>query len=225
MATLFNKGDQAYFLWMQENPSGFILNTGKGKGSRDFILHQSNCLHITKSENFDDEAYTMRDWVKVAAHDVDEIIAYCQTEKSEFTGQFKLCKTCEPNYENGDFENREINYPDELPEDKAVYIEGMKKVVIVNAFERKDKARTKCIEHYGYACQCCGLILAEQYGEIGKSFIHVHHIRPLSQIGQAYQVDPINDLIPLCPNCHAMIHRKNPPYSVGELKEILRNHA
>ena len=46
------------------------------------------------------------------------------------------------------------------------------------------------------------------YGERGKGFIHVHHLSSLAEIGQEYEVDPVNDLRPVCPNCHAMLHRK-----------------
>ncbi len=62
--------------------------------------------------------------------------------------------------------------------------------------------------------------LGEQYGEIGQGFIHVHHLKQLSDVGEGYEVDPVADLRPVCPNCHAMLHRNNPPLSIDEL--ILR---
>ena len=57
--------------------------------------------------------------------------------------------------------------------------------------------------------------------EIAQDFIHVHHLVPLCEIGEAYAVDPVNDLVPVCPNCHAIIHRRTPPLSIGEVKELL----
>lgn len=51
-------------------------------------------------------------------------------------------------------------------------------------------------------------------------FIHVHHINQISDIGKEYEVDPIKDLIPVCPNCHAMIHSKRPAFTIEEIKEI-----
>ena len=214
MAILFNKGDKEYFLWMNSNPNGFILNTGKGNRTSAFILHKSNCTHITEYESFDDRAYTMKGWVKVASNDVSEIVNFCQVNKKKFNGEFKLCKSCKP-----DYEENEIIYPDELQEDQSIFIEGAKREVIVNSFERNPKARKKCIEHYGCKCQCCGLDFEVKYGEIGKGFIHVHHLKQIAEIGDKYEVNPIEDLIPLCPNCHAMVHKNNPPFSVGELKE------
>ncbi len=59
------------------------------------------------------------------------------------------------------------------------------------------------------------------YGQIGEGFIHVHHLKPLSEIGQEYEVDPIEDLRPVCPNCHAMLHRKKPPYTIEQLKDLI----
>ena len=71
-------------------------------------------------------------------------------------------------------------------------------------------ARKKCIEHYGAKCAVsnCGFDFEKLYGDIGKGFIHVHHLTQLSDIGQGYEVDPIKDLRPVCPNCHAMLHQK-----------------
>ncbi len=78
--TLFNKGDKEYFTWMDKNPNGYVLNTGKGNNTRDFILHKSNCSHITEYANFDKGAYTTKDWVKIASNDAREIFIFCQTQ-------------------------------------------------------------------------------------------------------------------------------------------------
>ena len=114
--------------------------------------------------------------------------------------------------------NLQINiiYPDEIIEQDLV--EGAKKEVLVNAYERNPKAREQCIEEYGYNCFICGLNFEERYGDIGKDFIHVHHIKPLSEIKEEYIINPLEDLKPVCPNCHAMLHKKNPPYTIEEIK-------
>lgn len=115
-------------------------------------------------------------------------------------------------------------FPEELPT-VGDYIEGAKKTIIVNAYERDPEARRACIKHYGFVCQCCGFDFEKTYGELGKNFIHVHHIRPLRTLGEGYCINPVTDLIPLCPNCHAMIHRGNDarPLSVDDLRKMLRN--
>lgn len=116
-----------------------------------------------------------------------------------------------------------IAFPNEVDESVA-YVEGAVKSVAVNAFERNAKARTKCISHYGYKCSVCGILLSDIYGEIAVNFIHIHHIKQLSTIGEEYEVNPIEDLKPVCPNCHAMIHRRNPAYSIEEVRSLLKKH-
>ena len=65
----------------------------------------------------------------------------------------------------------------------------------------------------------CGFDFEAFYGELGKNYIHVHHIVPLSKINKEYSVDPKNDLVPVCPNCHAMIHRTEPALTIDALKK------
>ncbi|MCE4048971.1 HNH endonuclease [Bacillus sp. Au-Bac7] len=105
-------------------------------------------------------------------------------------------------------------FPDEVSE---VLEEGKRKSVTVNVYERNPIARKKCLEHYGVNCQICEVNFEQVYGEVGRDFIHVHHIKPLYEINNEYVVDPVKDLIPVCPNCHAMLHRKeNGDYLTGE---------
>lgn len=102
------------------------------------------------------------------------------------------------------------------------YKEGATKKISVNTYERNPVARRKCIEHYGFSCVVCNFDFESTYGGLGKDFIHVHHLRELNSIGEEYDVDPIVDLRPVCPNCHAMLHRKKPAYSIEELKDIIK---
>lgn len=103
------------------------------------------------------------------------------------------------------------------------YTEGHSTRVVVNRYERNIKARSECIKHYGVACQVCGLDFESRYGsEIGSGYIHVHHLVELASIGHEYEIDPIADLRPICPNCHSMIHRKTPPYTLAEITGLLR---
>ncbi len=102
--------------------------------------------------------------------------------------------------------------------------EGAVKQVVVNKYERSSVARQKCIEHFGCKCYICGLDFKKKYGDIGEGFIHVHHIIPLNQIGKEYVVDYEKDLIPVCPNCHAMLHRtvNGKEVTIEELKQMVR---
>lgn len=110
-------------------------------------------------------------------------------------------------------------YPDEILDSVE---EGAVRKVSVNAYERSATARQACVDHYGYSCVVCKFDFEARYGERGKNFIHVHHIVPLSSVGESYIVDPIKDLRPICPNCHAMIHRTNPPCTVEHLRGAVK---
>jgi 5-methylcytosine-specific restriction protein A len=110
---------------------------------------------------------------------------------------------------------------EELPK-RSKYVEGLFCQVTINAYERNPKARAACIAHHGPTCAACKFNFAETYGEMGKGFIHVHHIVPIGSIRKEYEIDPINDLIPVCPNCHAMLHRVDPPHSIQQIRENLR---
>jgi len=102
------------------------------------------------------------------------------------------------------------------------YLEGKYTTSIVNRYERDPNARRACIEIYGTKCQICGFDFEEKYGEYGKGFIHIHHKTQLSDLKETI-TDPQKDLIPVCPNCHAMIHKNNgKPLSIEELKKIIR---
>lgn len=111
---------------------------------------------------------------------------------------------------------------EEIDGTQVALIEGAQKTVIINAYERNSTARKKCISHWGVKCQVCDVVLQDVYGEIANGFIQVHHLVPIHQIGQEYTLDPINDLRPVCPNCHAMLHRKKTPLSIAELKELMK---
>ena len=109
----------------------------------------------------------------------------------------------------------------EIIEDNEVYYEGSVTTVKVNKYERNPEARRKCIEIHGCQCKICGFDFEKTYGEAGKGLIHVHHVVPISSIKEEYQIDYEKDLIPVCPNCHAMIHRKKDPYTCEEIKKML----
>ncbi len=111
-----------------------------------------------------------------------------------------------------------------LPEEVlagAQYHEGSVRTILVNRYERDAKARAACLSHYGRRCQACDQDLATRYGEAAAGLIQVHHLVPLASIRESYQVDPVTDLRPVCPNCHAVIHRREPPYSIAEIRAFL----
>lgn len=115
-----------------------------------------------------------------------------------------------------------FKYPSIIPEE--IYnprYEGSTVKISVNKYERNQEARQECIDHYGCFCQICGFNFEIFYGKLGKEIIHVHHIKPLSEIKEEYVINPKTDLIPVCPNCHSMIHRKTPCYTISEISQLI----
>lgn len=116
---------------------------------------------------------------------------------------------------------RERLFPDEL-EPGQKYVEGTRKQVRVNAYERDPRARKACLTAHGLNCAACGLNFETRYGALGTGFIHVHHLKPLALMDGEYELDPVADMRPVCPNCHAMLHRPEKTLSVEELRAILK---
>jgi len=108
--------------------------------------------------------------------------------------------------------------PEEV-EPSVEYLEGAVSQVTVNAYERNRDAREACIRHYGAICRACEFDFHATYGQVGKGLIHVHHIVPLATIRKEYVLDPIRDLIPVCANCHAIIHRTRKTMTISTLKK------
>lgn len=103
--------------------------------------------------------------------------------------------------------------------------EGGKQTVTVNRYERNANARAKCIEKHGSTCAICGFDFGKVYGADFHGFIHVHHKTPLAEVDARYMVDPINDLIPVCPNCHAVIHYGQETRSVENVNQLIADNS
>jgi HNH endonuclease len=136
-------------------------------------------------------------------------------------GQFKTYPWTEKALAFIDGYQTDLPLPEEIV-DPEQYIEGARTKIVVNAYERDLQARAKCIQIYGYKCSVCEFDFESTYGKHGREYIQVHHLKSLASIGVAYKVNPKNDLRPVCPNCHAMIHRRKPMLTIEELQGILR---
>lgn len=113
--------------------------------------------------------------------------------------------------------------PSEISEqDKAGYTEGSLEQIMVTRYERDPAARARCIEIHGAKCKICGFDYFRVYGKLGLGYIQVHHIVPVSRMGPGYKVNPEKDMIPLCANCHQMIHRTNSMLTPEDLEHRIR---
>jgi 5-methylcytosine-specific restriction protein A len=114
----------------------------------------------------------------------------------------------------------EIQLAEEVPTGRT-YCEGSVQQILVNRYERDTRAREDCIRYYGTKYFLCQFDFSTAYGNVMDGFIHVHHIKSRSSLGAEYEVDPINDLRPVCPNCHTVLHRRDPPYELDDVREFL----
>ena len=107
----------------------------------------------------------------------------------------------------------------------GVVVEGAARRVAVNKYERDGRARSQCIAAHGTDCAVCGIDFGVVYGDFARGYIHVHHKTPVAEAAKQgdYELDPISDLVPVCPNCHAMLHHHpDKPCSVEKLRTLMR---
>lgn len=132
-----------------------------------------------------------------------------------------LNSTSESNNLESNWESDFENIPDENTFESE--LEGTKHLRFTTTYERKPFYRNEAVRIHGYTCKVCDLNFEETYGEHGKEFIHVHHLKPLHKFEKPQPVNPKTDMTVLCPNCHAMIHRnKKKTLTIEELKDIYK---
>ncbi|GAB4129005.1 MAG: HNH endonuclease [Thermogutta sp.] len=115
----------------------------------------------------------------------------------------------------------DFKLPDEVSETDQ-FIEGAVSRILVDAYERNPEARRRCIAAHGTDCVVCGFNFGTQYGPEAEGYIHVHHIHPLSSIRGSHTVDPVRDLRPVCPNCHAFLHLGKKDRKIEDVRRLLR---
>ncbi|RED26940.1 HNH endonuclease [Flavobacterium cutihirudinis] len=137
-------------------------------------------------------------------------------KNNAFKRYIEFCGTIDTN-------NFNVNQPD-LKDIFESRTEGGQKIVISLVAERDSSLRASAIKIHGTTCFGCNFNFKSKYGEIGEGFIEIHHVKPLSSFLNSKVVDPYTDLIPLCSNCHRIVHRKKDyVLSLIELKEIINN--
>jgi len=229
---IFDQDDQKYQNWMNLHPDGFVANARRRNNSTLFFLHRSGCNHIRISSSHRAGAFTERDYIKVCSTYLDTLMDWAKKNRNISKEDIQFCKSCHPleldyaKLNKRVKDNQNADFPDMINEHRQ-YAEGAIKHISVNTYERNAQARIECLNYWGQSCRVCGLDFKAYYGNIGNGFIHVHHLVPLSKVSADYRVDPIQDLRPVCPNCHAMLHKTEPPLTVEELRNNinkLNNH-
>jgi 5-methylcytosine-specific restriction enzyme A len=150
---------------------------------------------------------------------IDQVIEILNSNGEEYADVIRLLRIQAKTshlYENviSDIEAQEF--------EEGKRIEGTKKSYFINKYERDPENRKKAIEIHGLNCCVCGFNFEEVYGERGRDFIEIHHIKPLSTLQEAVVIDPATDLVPLCANCHRMIHRRKADIlTIDQLKDLM----
>ncbi|MCC9145815.1 MULTISPECIES: restriction endonuclease [unclassified Arthrobacter] len=91
-----------------------------------------------------------------------------------------------------------------------------------NRYEHDAEARRLCLAYHGDSCAACGLVPVQRYGPGAQALLQVHHLVPGPDLPAGYILDPVSDLVPLCPTCHTVAHTRVPvPYTPAEVRALL----
>lgn len=215
-------GDRAFLVKLGQRPKGII---GSGYVVSDVFIAPHWDLDLAKlgktANKVNIEFDVLSETPIITEDDLKTELLSEQTwfpQSSGITIDESIVKELEVIWQNKTKSNR----IEEIQKLSRNYSEGKRVVREAYSYERNSEAREKCLSIYGYKCFICGFDFYEVFGELGEKFIHVHHRKPVSEIGNEYFVDPEKDLVPVCPNCHAMIHRKVPAIDVNDLKNLIK---
>lgn len=112
--------------------------------------------------------------------------------------------------------------PDIISEPEYSFSEGAVHEYIGTRYERNTKLRKQAVAIHGLTCAACGFNFEKAYGEYANGYIHIHHIFQISDFNGEKTVNPETDLVPLCANCHAVVHRKREPLTIDDLKGMVK---
>lgn len=166
------------------------------------------------------KAWDLQPRMSPSFHEADALTDFARCELLFFQRELRAWLD-DPTHRIRDFPDLELHSVEnhELPE--TVYMEGALKTILTDRFERNRQARRRCIAIHGTACAVCGFDFGLVYGNQFAGKIEVHHRKPLSEIRENYLVDPVNDLIPVCPNCHLILHSKaEGVFTIEDLKSF-----
>lgn len=190
----------------------FLIRSGTQRNTassyKRYLEAVSKKLHITINNETIYSAEDIRNiLIQLKEHYADRYVSNCGVALRKY---LRFVNSEQPNF----------RYPEEITNDESSF-EGALIKITVNKYERKQENRTKAISYHGLNCYVCGFNFERVYGDLGLGFIHIHHTIPLHTIKKEYKINIKTDLVPVCPNCHAMLHRAKPVLSIKELRNIM----
>jgi predicted HNH restriction endonuclease len=215
MIHVFDKSDADYLQWMTDHPRGFVLNTKRPANQAYAMLHRSNCSHIRSLRNGEVQScFTEHGWVKFCSEDLQGLLASIFDHKSAPLVSVARCKACNVLEQDVVIERHALHFVGNTEKTSTLKIDPI---------EHDPLARALCIQRHGSSCSVCNIDMSVRYGALGSGFIEVHHQRSTTAAELGREPDPLRDLYPVCPNCHAMLHRgREIPLTVNELKTAMR---
>ena len=217
------KKDRVFLIKVGREPKGMVASgtviTKKPYllGDVNYVKFKSDCFHDPDDEN---SILSLEELEKI--NDGVDDKQYWTPARSGISIKKSVIGKLETKWKSHSSADKNNIFPEEISKEEKLF-EGAKTRITVNSYERNPQARKKCIQHYGGTkCQVCNFDFGKFYGKIGEDFIHVHHIKDLAKIRKSYEVNPAKDLIPVCPNCHAMLHREKPALTIEKLKRRLK---
>ncbi|MBL7981019.1 MAG: hypothetical protein JNL52_04335 [Flavobacteriales bacterium] len=212
---VFDSSDADYLQWMKDHPRGFVLNTKRPTNQAYAMLHRSNCSHIRSLRNGEvQSSFTEHGWIKICSEDLQTLLASMINHKTAPLIPVARCKACNVLEQDVVIERHALHFSGQ--DDKV-------STLSIDPLEHDPLARALCIQRHGSNCSVCNTDMSVRYGNIGSGFIEIHHQRSSAIKELGHGPDPLRDLYPVCPNCHAMLHRgREMPLTVNELKAAMR---
>lgn len=109
-----------------------------------------------------------------------------------------------------------------LPKISAIEGEAIDRQVTV--YKRDARLRDECLKEKGHVCRICGFDPATKYGKGFENIIEVHHVNP---VACGTRETTLDDLIPVCPNCHRALHSKGngDVYTPNEIEQLIKGNT
>jgi len=111
--------------------------------------------------------------------------------------------------------------------------EGFTKFSQVKTKSRSRKLVSIAKNHYAgegkIFCSACNFNFEDFYGVVGREYIEIHHLDPIFAREEGFEQsigEALKSVVPVCSNCHRIIHRKNDQFlSIPSLQELINSNG
>jgi len=215
---------------VSEATNGLLLTTQVGLV--EFMLSDARLIAIFKKEHCSEHWARLAAYAPLGGPDSDEVSRSVFDASDQVS--LRLEEAVRIDLASGLFNIRQLNVLKRKAQelhwathqmvasclDAEQLTEGKPIAIISKRYERSPAVRAKAIALHGLSCCVCDFNFESSYGNIGGGFIHIHHIERVADAGER-AVNIATDVVPVCPNCHAMLHRQTPPLQPSDLRDIL----